>query len=113
MDNFSFDEDYLQNTQLVLTEENNELIRQPKIATEETLQALLTATSAISGTTPFTLIKMDYDGSGNLIYKGQNTDVNALDADTDWSIIKYVYDGDNLSQKITKAGAWSNRTNLF
>lgn len=45
MDNFSFDESYLQNTQLILTEneDGTSISRQKTIATEETLQAVLSA----------------------------------------------------------------------
>lgn len=107
MDNFSFDETYLQNTQLVLTEENNTLIRQPKIATESTLQSLVAASGG-----GFALVKRDYSGE-DLIYKGTNTSATALDEDTTWSITKYTYVGGVETEAKTLTGSWTGRAALF
>jgi len=87
---------------------------QVNVATEATQQSVLAAVQSIGGSASYRLIKMDYDGNADLSYKGQNTDDTAADADTDWSIIKYVRDVDGtLLSKITKTGSWEGRVALF
>jgi hypothetical protein len=52
----------------------------------------------------------DYDGSGNLIYKGLHVTYNAADSDTGHLIFKYTYTGENLTMKQIRFGSWTGRT---
>ena len=57
-------------------------------------------------------VKMDYDGSGNLLYRGVNHVHNVATSSTDWEIWKYTY-----SDAITRIegplpGAWDDRATL-
>lgn len=52
--------------------------------------------------------------SGNLIYRGGNTLVNASESDASWYIFKYTWDssGNLTNVKGPIKGAWSNRAGL-
>jgi|GEM_PF-4703237 len=116
IDNLAFDEEYLLPRTTLMTENTagDAVATQKEIATEATQQSVLAAVQSIGGSASYRLIKMDYDGNADLSYKGQNTDDTAADADTDWSIIKYVRDVDGtLLSKITKTGSWEGRVALF
>lgn len=55
------------------------------------------------------LQKYDYT-SGNLDYAGKNTDLSALDADTDWYIWKYTWVGSNCTLiQGPRVTSWTNR----
>lgn len=53
-------------------------------------------------------LRMDYDGSGNLIYVGTGTRSLAA-SDTGWAINKFTWTGGNLTLKQTAYDAWDNR----
>ena len=59
----------------------------------------------------YALVKFDYDTSGRIIYKGENQDISANDADTDWVITKYYY-GTNgtLTEMRVRETSWANRS---
>ena len=77
-------------------------------ASVDTLQAIL---SALGGTPPCEF--MDYDGSGNLIYKGTNATESATGSESNWTITKYSYDGSGyLTSKKTLTGVWNSRTSI-
>lgn len=55
-------------------------------------------------------IKYDYNESGVLQYKGEHTDVNALESDLSWVITKYYYSGDIVVATRIRTTSWTNRT---
>jgi len=58
----------------------------------------------------YALVKFDYDGSGRVVYKGENDDIDALTSDTDWVITKYYYDGNGrITDMRVRTTSWDNR----
>ena len=55
-------------------------------------------------------IKYDYRENGMLQYKGEHTNVSALDTDTNWIISRYYYQGDILIGIKIRTTSWTNRT---
>jgi len=56
--------------------------------------------------------KYDYT-SGDLDYKGLNTDECATDGDTSWRIWKYTWDGGNMTKlQGPLVGTWTGRSGL-
>ena len=53
--------------------------------------------------------KLFYDGSNNCIYKCCNTDLSAIDGDTDWYIFKYDWTGSNCTQIRMRITSVTNR----
>lgn len=60
----------------------------------------------INGVYPYE--QYDYT-SGNLDYKGINTDRSADDADTDWIIFKYTWVSNNCTKIQMRITSWTNR----
>jgi len=68
------------------------------------------ASNAVELAYYYALVKMDYDGSGRLLYRGENDDINASDSDTDWVITRYYYDGSGrLTEMKVRTTSWTNR----
>lgn len=64
--------------------------------------------------------RIEYDGSGNMIYVGYSKVANADTAQAIWYIIKMSYDGSNqlIRYQLPKTGvnfgyAWDNRATSF
>jgi len=64
--------------------------------------------------------RMDYDGSGNMIYVGYTRIANGSTAAPIWYIIKLIYDGSDqlVRYQLPESGvnfgyAWDNRTTSF
>lgn len=53
--------------------------------------------------------KLEYDGSDNCIYKGQNDNLGAADGDTDWYITKFDWIGSNCTQIRVRKTSWTNK----
>lgn len=58
----------------------------------------------------FQRLKIYYDGSDNAEYLCRNTDIDALETDTDWFCWKLVYDGNN--NMIDKEGPRQGAVNV-
>jgi hypothetical protein len=56
--------------------------------------------------------KIEYD-TGNPIYKGYHKNCKASTAMSDWWIIKYTYDGSDITDIQETEGSWDNRASLF
>lgn len=54
----------------------------------------------------------EYDGSGNLLYRGSNAVHGASQDATTWVIQKYTWGANGLSMDEKLTGAWSNRSSL-
>jgi hypothetical protein len=54
-------------------------------------------------------VQYDYDGSGNCIYVGKNTDLSANDGDTDWYIARFDWSNGNCVQKRERITSWTSR----
>lgn len=52
-----------------------------------------------------------YSGD-TLIYIGKHWQTNASDADPNWIITKFTYDGTKISKIQTSEGTWSGRASL-
>jgi hypothetical protein len=64
--------------------------------------------------------RMDYDGSGNMIYVGYSRIANADTSASIWFLVKLIYNGSNqlTRYQLPKSGvnfayAWDNRTTSF
>ena len=58
----------------------------------------------------YPLTIFDYDASGRLIYKGENSDINAAESDTDWQVSKYYYNASGaISQIRVRTTSWTDR----
>ena len=58
-------------------------------------------------------VRMEYDVSDLLIYKGTHEKHDMPDTDTDWEIWKYTYDGTNVTRiEGPLRGAWHDRATL-
>ena len=56
-------------------------------------------------------IKYDYDPvTGDCIYKGMNTSLNASDDDVTWFILRFDYTSGDCTQKRVKTTSWTERT---
>ena len=54
-------------------------------------------------------VKLEYDMDGRLAYKGEHTDVNALDTDLNWVITKYYFiDSRSVGRRI-RTTSWTLR----
>jgi len=58
------------------------------------------------------LIKFDANDSAP-IYIGLNQTMTALDGASDWVILKFTYDGSNITQIQRAKGSWTGRAALF
>lgn len=60
-------------------------------------------------------IKIGYDSSGNVVYRGLHANMNAAVSSGEWMIFKYIYDSsENLTDiKGPVKGAWEDRDKLF
>ena len=57
--------------------------------------------------------RMDYDASGNLIYRGLAPDLNTKTGEDKWYIWKYIWTGNDLEKILGPAhGSWDNRASL-
>ena len=65
--------------------------------------------SPVNGVFPYE--QYDYT-SGNLDYKGINTDSSAADADTDWVIWKFTWSSGNCTKIQMLVGSWTGRAGL-
>lgn len=54
----------------------------------------------------------DYDGSGNLIYRGVNAIHGAATSAATWLIQKYTYGSDGITAVEKLVGAWDSRSGL-
>ena len=55
--------------------------------------------------------QMEYS-TGTLIYAGYHLHTNAPDGDTQWEVIKYTYDGSDLTKIQKSEGTWTGRASL-
>jgi hypothetical protein len=60
----------------------------------------------VNGVFPYE--QFDYT-SGNIDYKGINTDIAAADTDPDWIIFKYTWTGDNCTKIQMRITSWTLR----
>ena len=56
--------------------------------------------------------RIEYDGSGNLIYLGKNLTHDAATSNALWEIWKFTYSSGNLVRWERLTGAWDNRATL-
>jgi hypothetical protein len=60
--------------------------------------------------------KYEYTNTSRVVYIGYNRDASATTADTDWTVIKHVYDANtetaNLIDRQILPGSWDNRASL-
>ena len=54
-------------------------------------------------------IKYDFDSNSILLYKGEHTDHDAVDSDTNWVVTKYYYTNGIVSAMRIRTTSWSNR----
>lgn len=54
---------------------------------------------------------MEYD-TGAIIYAGYNLLTNAPDGDAHWEVIKYTYDGSDITKIQKSEGTWTDRASL-
>ena len=54
-------------------------------------------------------IKYEYDANGRIIYKGEHTVQDALNADMNWVITKYFYINDQLTGIRIRITSWDDR----
>ena len=58
----------------------------------------------------FLTIKMDYDGYGKLLYRGEHAVYNASESDTNWTITKYYYtELGSLIEMRRRITSWTDR----
>jgi hypothetical protein len=82
----------------------------PVIATAQYVEGLGWIKSPANGTFP--LEKMAWT-TGNIDYKGCNTNPTAADGDTNWIIYKYSYTGSDVTMIQMRVGSWTGRAALF
>lgn len=58
-----------------------------------------------------TKIKLEYDGSNNLIYKGA-VPMGTPEDETGWLLQKYIYTGTNLTEILSSIGSWDDRAGV-
>lgn len=58
----------------------------------------------------FLTIKIEYDSTGKILYRGEHTDYNANENDTNWVITKYYYNTNGmLIFMLRRITSWYNR----
>lgn len=58
-------------------------------------------------------IRLAYDGSGNIVYRGVNHSHDALSTDTNWEIWKYTWGSDGIDRiEGPLSGSWDGRAAL-
>ena len=54
-------------------------------------------------------LRYEYNGLGQIIYKGEHTEEDAAEGDTNWVITKYYYTNNMMIRARVRITSWTNR----